>query len=179
MKIFFLIIIIFFLIFSCKKKDETEYKDIFGEIIYTDSFSPKEWENPIARTKIKAIDKDIGNFIKKDVMDPKLRKILNLVEGFINNIKNNNINEIQNILTPSAYNSFTLRFSSSDIFFGEEYIIRIGYPVDIKDEQFWIQFKILFPTKSLISKLEIEFSEDDCKISDFENKFFSDIKNML
>ena len=193
MKKIFLLFIILIFIFSCKKKDEEEYKDIFGEIIYTDSFSPDEWEHPAARKRIEAVDKDIGKFIKQDIMEPKLRKILKVIEKLIDNIQKNEIKKIQNLLTPSAYNSFTLRFPK--ITFEEDYILRVAYPEFMNGQstqksggnktkntgqnKFWVQFKLLFPTSSLLGKVEIEFFGDDCKITDFENQFFTDINEMF
>ena len=82
MKKIILFLFLFSIIFSCKK-ERSEEVDVFGEIIYTDSFSPKAWENPIKREKIEAIDKDIGKIIDKDTIDPGLRKIVNLIENFI------------------------------------------------------------------------------------------------
>lgn len=198
--IIFLILISIFL--SCKKKEETEYKDTSGEIVYTDSFSPEEWENPINRQKVEAIDKDIGKFINEDIMDPNLRRILLVIQAFFKNVNENNINEIKKILTPSAYNSYTLRFPQ--VKFLKEYKLRIAYPENFQNQvqsanasvssistqqkssastllidHQWVKFKILFPTKSVISKFEIEFNNDDTLISDFDNQFFIDIGNTL
>lgn len=170
--LFILLISIFFM--SCKKEDEAEYTDVFGDIIYTDSFSPKEWENPVARKKINAVDKDIGKFINKDVTEPKLRTILKLIESFIENIRTKNHNLIQKSLTPSAFNSFALRIP--DITFEKNYDLRVAYPENIDQKRFWIEFKILFLTKSIITKIQFEHRDNQYFISDFENKFFDDLE---
>ena len=161
----------------CYYERRSEEADAFGEIIYTDSFSPKAWENPIKREKIEAIDKDIGKIIEKDTIDPRLRKIVNLVENFILYSFEKKFNKIENILTPSAYNSFILRFP--DVKINKKYFIRVAYPEQIEKERFWIQFKILFTVESIVSKIEIEKSGGSYKITDFENKFFNDIKNIF
>jgi|GEM_PF-1346827 len=200
-KKFLFIIFAILILISCFKKDEDEYKDVYGEIIYTDSFSPIQWENPLSRNKIEEVDVDIGKFIKQDVMDPKLRKILKITENFISYIKSKDMEKVESILTPSAYNSFTLRFP--EINFNKSYTIRVAYPealyktTEIETEEnpedenpenlqentnseeniIWIDFKIIFQTSSIISKLEIDTSNsDEYKISDFENQFFDDLK---
>lgn len=175
---------------SCKKKDEHEYKDVYGDIIFTDSFSPMEWENPGIRRKVEAVDKDIGQFIKQDIMDPKLRKIMKLMEKFISYIHEKNVTGIQNILTPSAFNSYTLR--APEVTFIDEYEVRVAYPdsfladdpnkpqsIDAMGSNFWIKFKVLSANKSLYSTVELQQENDEFKISDFENKFFSDILRLV
>ena len=105
MKKIFLFLLLGIIIFSCKKEREDEV-DLFGEIIYTDSFSPNAWESPIAREKIEAIDKDIGMIIDNETIDPRLRNIVNLIENFVLYSTKRNFDKIKNILTSSAYNSF-------------------------------------------------------------------------
>ena len=197
-----LILFIFTFLFSCKKRDENEYKDVYGEIIYTDSFSPIQWENPLSRNNIQEVDMDIGKFIKQDVMDPKLRRILKLVENYVYYIKQKDSDKIKSILTPSAFNSFSLRIP--DINFDKKYKVRVAYPESLypakteepKEESenesevksseesyqtdknhIWVDFKISFKTSSIISKLEIETSNpNNYIISDFENQFFEDLE---
>lgn len=175
-----LFILIVLLIISCKKdKVENEDKDVFGENIYTDSFSPKEWENPASRIKIEAIDKDIGKFISQEAIDPKLRSINKTVSNFIYFIQINNLEGIKNILTQSAFNSFNLRLSKS-LKMDNYYSIRIGLPDEKEDQnQFWVSFKLLLKTKSLISKIELTKIEGVYYINDFENKFFSTLNEMF
>jgi hypothetical protein len=177
-KIIAAIVLSIMIIFSsCKKQEETEYKDIYGDVVYTDSFSPPDWENPSGRIKIEAEDKDLGKFIPKDVMEPDLRKIVQLVEGFMLKIRNNENDELKLVLTPSAYNSFILRYP--DIKFDKDYEIRIGYPKDMEQEKFWVEFKLLFPHNSMRSKFQLESFKDYYVISDFDSKFFTDIENIL
>lgn len=171
--VFFIFILI---IFSCKKEINDEV-NVFGEAVYTDSFSPKAWENPIAREKIEAVDKDIGKIIEKDTIDPGLRNIVNLIENFVLYSSKRDFDKIKDILTSSAYNSFILRFP--DVKINKEYYIRVAYPEHIERESYWIQFKILFSTESVVSKIEIEKHGKSIIISDFENNFFSDIERIF
>lgn len=208
MKIFYTFLILILLFSSCKKNDEKEYKEVYGETIYTDSFSPPEWENPISRLRIDAIDKDIGQFIKIDVMEPKLRKILVLIETFIKELKNLNNVDFSNIdplLTPSALNSFSLRYIGIHI--SDDYQLRIAYPTSENNlnnlltaegenkeqtrdlainldtnnpnKQEWIKFKLIFPQFTIVSSLQIEPFGEDYKISDFESNFFTNLKEKL
>ncbi len=125
MKKIFLFFFIIILLFSCKKKQE-ENKDIFGEVFYTDSFSPSQWENPITREKLAAVDKDIGKYINQEIIDPDLRKILMIVENFILNLQSNNYSAIEKNMTPSCFNSFNLRYTKVN--FGKDYSVRVAYP---------------------------------------------------
>jgi hypothetical protein len=204
-RILFLLILIFF-IFSCKKKEEQEYTDQAGEAVYTDTFSPPEWENPASRNKLKAEDKDIGRIIEDDIMDPRLRKIMKLIEGFIKNIRLRNLDEIEKILTSSAFNTFNLRFPEINL--PDNYNLRIAYPGFVNEipetnssgdnkapvpsvvintplitqnnsaDKIFVEFKLIYQTVSIISKLEVEMVGEDYKISDFENKFFDEIKDL-
>ena len=176
MKKIFLFLTVILIIFSCKK-NASEEVDNFGEIVYTDSFSPGAWENPINREKIEAIDKDIGKIIQNDTIDPGLRNIINLIENFILYSTQKNFDKIKDILTSSAYNSFILRFP--DININKKYYIRIAYPEQIEKERYWIQFKILFPAESIASRLEIEKSGSSLHISDFENNLFTDLEKIF
>ncbi len=169
----FILILLILIIFSCKN-DKDEESSVLGEMEYTDSFSPKDWENPIAREKIEALDKDIGKVIGRDTINPKLKNIVNLIENFILFAGKKDFNKIKDILTPSAYNSFILRYP--DVIINKKYYIRIALPEQIEKERYWLQFKILFPTHSIVSKVEIERNSVGLKLSDFENKFFKDIE---
>ncbi len=174
---FLLLIITLNLFFSCKKDENNENKDVFGEATYTDSFSPKEWENPLGRIKIEAFDKDIGRFISIDTIDLRLRKILDVIANFVLYINNDDVDKINKILTPSAYNSFALRFSKVSV--NKKYTIRVSYPEDPERKQMWLDFKIIFPSYSIVSKVELERFNDVYKISDFEDSFFDDLEKMF
>jgi hypothetical protein len=159
---------------SCKKNTVQQNNTVEGEEVYSDSFNPPDWESPVSRRNIKSGDKDIGIFIKKDVVDPKNRNILLTVEQFVLNVKSNNAKELEKLMVPSAYHSFILRYP--DISFKENYILRVEQPSDLMKNPVWIQFKVIFTEKSLIGKLELEFTEDKCKISDFDDDFFKNLK---
>jgi len=230
MKQLIFILIIIIIAFSCKKKeDDIEYHDLSGEIIYSDSFMPAIWESPFNRRKISETDKDIGQFIKADAVDPRLRKIIGLMENFIKLIKEKNLAEIEKNLTPSAFNSFKLRYNEINI--NEAFFLRVAYPefmvknditpkrqesdVDrelkdqgkllntgkeknvspengitdpkkqvnktvspINENKFWINFKLVFPSASIKSSIELENLNDKYLISDFDNQFFEDLKNI-
>lgn len=188
--VFILAAILILTLFSCKKEAEQEFQDVYGDIIYTDSFSPEEWENPGVRKKIEALDKDIGKFIKSDIVDPNLRKTLKLIEKFINLIHRRKFSEIEQICTPSAYNSFNLRFP--DVILDATYDLRVAYPGESiqprnqPEEQTttrkwdkWIKFKILYANKTLLSSVEVDRSAETYIISDFDNKFFNDIDRLF
>ena len=175
--IFFIILIISTILFSCKKIESQENKNEFGEAIYTDSFAPKEWENPLGRIKVEATDKDIGKFINYDTIEPRLRKTLDIINDFVMYMKNNDTEKISKILTPSAYNSFILRYNKVDI--NKEYEIRISYPENIENESMWLDIKLIFPHGSIVSKIELEYLNANYKIGDFENKFFDDLGKMF
>ena len=70
-------------------------------------------------------------------------------------------------------------FLAIDKAFHKEYYIRVAYPEHIERESYWIQFKILFSTESVVSKIEIEKHGKSIIISDFENNFFSDIERIF
>ncbi len=176
MRKLYFIILILFMIFSCKKTREEE-TDVFGDVVYTDSFSPKEWENPISRVKIEALDKDIGKIIEKDAIDPRLRNIVNIIENFILYSGRKDFNKIKEILTSSAYNSYILRYP--DVIINKKYFIRIAYPEQIDNSQYWLQYKIIFPVKTIISKIEIENNGRILKISDFDEKLFKDFEELF
>lgn len=229
MKRILFVLILFIIIISCKKKeDDIEYHDLTGEIIYTDSFIPNIWESPFNRRKISEIDKDIGQFIKNDVVDPRLRKIISLMESFIKLMKEKKLEEIEKNLTPSAFNSFKLRYNEIKI--NEDYYMRVAYPefmmilvppkkkemsdtenikkdkkdlknssdksekpvtneipvvkdekkisAVINEKKFWINFKLIFPSASIKSSVELENINDKYVISDFDNQFFEDLKNL-
>jgi len=226
--IFFFIILI--IIISCKKKeDDIEYHDLTGEIIYTDSFIPTIWESPFSRRKISETDKDIGQYIKDDAVDPRLRKIIGLLNNFIKLMKEKNLADIEKNLTPSAFNSFKLRYNEIKI--NEDFFLRVAYPefmlkkevpqnretseidnikkdnriinktqneksdssekalVPVKKEEnkpaaainenkFWINFKLILQSASIKSSIELEKINDKYVISDFDNQFFEDLKNI-
>jgi len=165
-----------FLCFSCQKEDEKEFTELNENIVFTDSFSPSDWENPTMRKKIEYGDKDIGAYIEKDVTDPRLRQIITLIEKFAESIKNTNVDELKSILSPSAYNSYMLRFSDKS--FKEDYILRVAYPDDYLKEVFIVKYKILLKEKSIIGSIEIDFSQKEPIISDFEPEPINKIFNM-
>jgi hypothetical protein len=171
---FIAVIIILVFSISCKKSDGPHNNNVNNDETYTDSFTPPDWENPLSRRNIKSGDKDIGVFIKKDVVDPKNRNLLLTVEQFIQFVKVNNAKEIEKLMLPSAYHSYILRYP--DLSFKDDYTIRVEQPADIAKNPLWIQFKVILPEKSFIGKLEIEFTDDKCKIGDFDDDFFKGIK---
>ncbi len=120
--------------FSCKKKQQMETTDYGSEEVYTDSFSPALWENPNSAEKIEVSDMDIGRIIKDDILDPKLRKILTGVTGFCKDLLTNNKDDIRQILTPSAFNSFSLRFTELKLGSEDKYSIRVAYPQEFQEE---------------------------------------------
>lgn len=195
--LFLLLVFIFF--FSCTKKkalNDILYSDLTGDIIYTDSFIPHEWEEPLKRKRITPVDKDIDFFISKDVTDPNLREMLSVIENFFKLFKEGNISDMQTLLNSSAFNSFRLR--SQDIIIRENYILRVAYPSFLlpvkkssdqtsdavqssrKDslEKLWIDFKLIFESASIKSSLELQRLENKYIITDFDNQFFSDLKNI-
>jgi hypothetical protein len=177
MKRIIIFIFIVLVVFSCKKtRTKEEIEAAAREISYTDSFSPQDWENPIARKQIPSGDKDIGNFIKEDTIDMKQRLILNTTKKFIELIRAKNQNEIAKLMTASIYNSYLLRYS--DLTFKSDYDLRVEQPKDLSSNKIWIMFKAKFKNKSLIGKIEFEFTNDTCKVSDFEEPFFNDLRNI-
>ena len=50
-----------------KKQGDTQFYET--DIVYTDNFSPNDWENPVLRKQIVGGDKDIGVFVKDDTID--------------------------------------------------------------------------------------------------------------
>lgn len=195
MKIRFLVstIFILFSIISCIKKSETSqiYSDLSDDIVYTDSFIPNAWEEPLKRRRINPIDKDIGNFIYKDTTEPFLREIYYTINTFFISFKNKNFGELENILTTSALNSFKIR--ASEVELNENYILRIAYPeffskhidatadqnqILIIPDKFWIDFKLLFSNYSIKSSLELRKIGEKFFISDFDTQFFVELKKL-
>ena len=172
-KFLFLFLTLFFLIIGCKKEQETEETNAFGEVIYSDSFAPNDWENPNARTKIEAEDKDIGKIIKENSLDQKYLKVLDIVKDFINSIQSKNSKEIQKILTPATFDLFNLRIPTIPA--DKKYTVRVALPEDVDAEKYWVEFKIMFTNTSVISKIEIQKNGNSFLISDIESKFFISI----
>lgn len=168
---FFLALLI--LLISCKKNTQNDNKNYESDVVYTDSFSPPDWEIPTSRRQVKSGDKDIGAFIQPDVLSPNFRNIFLILNKFMTLFKSQKKEEIKEILTLSAYNSYVLRYS--DVSFDINYDMRIGIPEDINQSPLWINFKLIFPDKSLLGKIELTQNGDDYKISDFDEDFFNNL----
>ena len=69
-----------------------------------------------------------------------------------------------------------LRFSDKS--FKEDYILRVAYPDDYLKEVFIVKYKILLKEKSIIGSIEIDFSQKEPIISDFEPEPINKIFNM-
>ena len=129
--------LIFSLLFSCKKKEEERlYNESNDDIVYTDSFSPPEWERPVSRRHVKSGDNQIGTFIADDVIDPRLRAIMKTISDFVKINTMEDKESLATILTPAAYNSFVLR--NSDILINDPYTLRIQLPDNPKIKTFWL-----------------------------------------
>jgi hypothetical protein len=175
---FLLIVFILIFIAGCKKEEENIYNEISEDIVYTDSFSPREWERPSNRKHVTSGDNQIGAFINEDVIDPRLRSILKIVSDFFKYNKSEDKEPLESILSPAAYNSFVLRHSN--LLIDEKYTLRIQLPTKQTGNSQWIQFKILFNEISLIGQMELNFDDkDQCTITDFDNSFFERLKRYL
>ncbi len=170
------LLITFCLLFSCKKKEEERiYNEINDDVVYTDTFSPPEWERPASRRHVKSGDNQIGTFIADDVIDPRLRAIMNTITKFVEANTMEDKEQLAEILNPASYNSFILR--NSDILIDEEYTLRIQMPNNPKASSFWLKFKIIFDTISLIGQAELSIDENNkCIITDFDNQVFNQLK---
>lgn len=178
MKKLIVIIIFIIILFSCKKKEVEEYRNVFGDIVYTDSFSPPEWENPTMRKRYQFGDKDIGPIISPDILEPNKRKIYLLIKRFIDDVKKNDLKKIKGLLTASAYNSFVIRYS--DFSLEEEFeSIRVGLPPLNVDKEFEIKVKVLFLNKSVVGKFGIIKKADSFLINDFDDSFFNKIRDLF
>ncbi|HNZ26976.1 MAG TPA: hypothetical protein PLG34_10720 [Spirochaetota bacterium] len=173
----FILITCAFLALTCFNKGEKELADIDDAFVYSDSFSPIDWENPLTRKNIDSGDKDIGVFISEDIIDPKIRILRSTVINFFNILKSDDRSDMENILTKSALNSFNLRYA--DIKIAEEFQIRVGMPEDYSQDSLWIDYKMMLPNRSIIGKIFLEYDGDECKIGDFENKFFAELKEAI
>lgn len=173
----FILITFAFLAINCFNKGEKEFADIDDAFIYSDSFSPIDWENPLTRKNIDSGDKDIGIFISEDIIDPKIRILRSTVIDFFNILKSDNRSNLENILTKSALNSFNLRYA--DIKIDEDFQIRVGMPEDYSQNALWIDYKMMLSNKSLIGRIFLEYNDSECKIGDFENKFFAELKESI
>lgn len=160
---------------SCKKNGEQQIVSSNNEVVYSDSFNPPDWESPVSRKNIKSGDKDIGIFIKSDAADLKNRSILLTVEQFIKLIKEKKTEDLNSIMMESAYHSFVLRYP--DLSFKESYTLRVEQPADPSKNPLWIRFKLILTDKSYIGRLELEFSGNLCKINDFDDDFFKNLKD--
>ncbi|OHD14062.1 MAG: hypothetical protein A2086_12055 [Spirochaetes bacterium GWD1_27_9] len=177
MKKLIIFIFLILLTLSCNKKNTEENKIVNADETYTDSFSPNDWENPVERKFIQSGDKDIGGFISKDIADPKLRSILITVEKLFESLKKDDKDNIKIIFTPSAYNSYILRYKNLKI--RGNYVIRVELPRDLNQPMFWVSVKLIFQEKSLIGKLELELQNEEYKITDFENQIFNDLNDFF
>jgi len=151
-----------------------EYEEIEGDVIFTDSFSPPDWENPVMRKRIITGDRDIGEFIQPDVIEPKLRKLDARIKLFLNNVRDGKVEKQKDLLSRSAYNSFKLRYS--ELIIEDPFTVRVAIPENLKVNKFWVPVKILFPTRSISSKIEVEYTKQIPVITDFENKLLDEIK---
>ncbi len=125
------------------------------------------------RKKIDAGDKDIGQYLEADITDPRLRQVLYIIQRFVDGIKNGNIDVLKEILSPSAYNSYILRFSEKQ--FKEDYILRVAYSEKYSENIFEVKYKILFKNKSIIGTVELDFTKDSPIISDFDPNAIDEI----
>ena len=174
MKKYIIIIIVVLILFSCKSRSNNNEEDVtILDLIHTDSFSPKSWEMPINRKYVNFGDTDIGELLQKSVIEPKLHGIYNTTERFFNIVSNSKLDNLVDILTPSAYNSFILRFKG--ISFIDAYELRIGKPKNIDSNEFRLRVKLIFEDKNIIGTIGYEFNNSQCMILDFEDKLFYDI----
>jgi len=174
--IFFLSIFLFSS-FTCIKKNQGETQNFETDIVYSDSFSPNDWENPAIRRQLVGGDKDIGVFISSDTLDPKIRNISLSIEKFFNALRNQKKDDIKNLLTLSAYNSYLLRYQ--DLTFDIKFDLRTSLPQDMTINPFWVNFKTIFKDKSIVGKIELTQNGDDYKISDFDEYFFNELKKYI
>ncbi|MBR3731731.1 MAG: hypothetical protein IKQ61_13260 [Spirochaetales bacterium] len=167
------------LLFGCKKKEEERtFNEVNDDIVYTDSFSPPDWERPVARRHVKSGDNQIGPFIADDVIDPRLRAIMKTISDFVKVNTTEDKDTLSSILTPAAYNSFVLR--NADILIDEPYTLRVQLPDNARLRVFWLKFKIMFETTSLIGQVELNIDDNNkCLISDFDNQVFNQMKLRL
>ncbi|MCG8569159.1 MAG: hypothetical protein MJB14_03375, partial [Spirochaetes bacterium] len=133
-------LILIFGLFSCKEEAK-EFEELAEDISYTDSFSPASWENPLGRQTVTSGDKDIGQFIPEDILDPELRNLLNLFQSLFRFLQQQQVSKTESLLTESAYNSLRLRFTQSNL--SRKYQLRISIPPQPLETRFSIQCKII------------------------------------
>lgn len=170
------IILIFLSSNGCKEEKAKDYIEYTEDLVFTDSFSPDSWEYPIARKGVKAGDKDIGYYIKEDVLNPDYRELLNLVRGYLSELSENNIEKVREVMQDSAYNALKLHYP--DVEFSSDYDIRVEQTDLINNEYFWVKFKLMFPKISIVTEIEIFNNGKELKINDFENSFLKKLKEM-
>ena len=170
------LLLTFCLLLGCKKQEEERlYNESNDDIVYTDSFSPPDWERPASRRHVKSGDNQIGTFIADDVIDPRLRAIMKTISDFIKVNTMEDKDSLSAILMPAAYNSFILR--NSDILIDEKYTLRIQLPDNPRLKTFWLKYKVIFETTSLIGQVELNIDDNNvCLISDFDNQIFNQMK---
>jgi len=166
--------------YSCIRKKQGDTQFYETDIVYTDNFSPNDWENPVLRKQIVGGDKDIGVFVKDDTIDPSVRNISITIEKFFATLKSQKTSkndDIKSLLTLSSYNSYLLRYQ--ELTFDKDYKLRVAMSENREGNPFWVNFKIIFKDKSLIGKIELLQENDDYKISDFDEYFFNDLKKYI
>lgn len=169
-------ILIFACLLGCKKEEEEHiFNEVGEDIVYSDSFSPREWERPSTRRHVISGDSQIGLFISDDVIDPRLRSIITTISNLIKINKTADKDDLVDYLSPAAYNSFILR--NSDLLITEKYTLRIQLPENQTATTYWLKFKILFKKVSFIGRVELTFDRNNkATITDFDNDFFQKLK---
>jgi len=167
-KIVKLLVLLFLILTSCSKiKKPIENNLSTADIIYTDSFSPENYEYPLSRKYIQPEDTDIGKFINPDSINQIHREIYILINNLLSTLVNGRIN--RQLFTDNSYNNFFLRYRGMKLTNFNSF--RVSEP-DETVQEWWIQIKIFTKNKNYIGKIQIIKINETYLINDFTNEIF-------
>lgn len=156
---------------GCSRKIEGSDSPVFfGDVIFTDSFSPSAYEFPLSRKVIIAEDTDIGIIIPEDTADPRTRGIYSLVNNFFEQLyagKNLSL-----FFSNAVFNSYRLRYNNLKP--SGTYKLRVSRPDDTASS-FRIKYKLMMKDKNIIGEFELTAKDDSYIITDFEYRPFDEI----
>lgn len=172
MRAFLSCIAVIFVLSGCDKKNiGAEKPEDFGDVIYTDSFSPISYEYPLSRKIIPIEDTDIGITINPDTTNPLYRAVYKTVSDLFKELSSGN--DISLYFTESAFNSFRLRYRSDKI--GSRYTLLVGEPQENGVGVLSIKFKMVTDKKKIKGIIELTKKDENYVVSDFENTGFDEL----
>ncbi|HBD96497.1 MAG: hypothetical protein A2015_15725 [Spirochaetes bacterium GWF1_31_7] len=165
-------IIVMIVLFSCAKKIDGDLSPTsITDVVFTDSFSPVSYENPLSRRVIMPEDIDIGLIISPETSDPDLRAVYSFIDNFFKQLVSEK--RIVSFFSDASFNSYRLRYGNST--FKGKYVLRVSRPELSTTEPFSVSYKIIREKSVNIGKFELTPINQSYIITDFEYKGFDEL----